>query len=178
MPLVSVLARMEMRGITLDTEILKTLSSRVDEELKILSAEIYSLAGEDFNINSPKQLGEILFDKLAIPGGTKTKTGYSTASEVLEPLREHCRIIDYILEYRELYKLKTTYLDVLPGLVDPITGKLHTSFNQTIAATGRLSSSNPNLQNIPVRTEFGRLIRKAFKPTGTENMPLHVIIPR
>lgn len=172
MPLVSVLARMEMRGITLDTDILNTLSSRVDEELKKLSGEIYSLAGEDFNINSPKQLGEILFDKLALPGGTKTKTGYSTASEVLEPLREHCKIIDYILEYRELYKLKTTYLDVLPGLVDTITGKLHTSFNQTITTTGRLSSSNPNLQNIPVRTEFGRLIRKAFKPSGSENILL------
>jgi DNA polymerase-1 len=172
MPLVSVLARMEMRGITLDVDILKKLSLQVDEELKRLSAEIYSLSGENFNINSPKQLGEVLFDKLALPGGTKTKTGYSTASEILEPLREHCRIIDYILEYRELYKLKTTYLDVLPTLIDPITGKLHTSFNQTIAATGRLSSSNPNLQNIPVRTEFGRSIRRAFKPSNSENILL------
>ncbi len=170
MPLISVLAKMEMRGISLDTDILKDLSLRAGEELEVLSDEIYRLSGENFNINSPKQLGEILFEKLKLPGGSKTKTGYSTSSNVLEPLKDHYRIVSLVLDYREINKLKTTYLDVLPGLIDTFTGKLHTSFNQMITSTGRLSSSNPNLQNIPVRTEFGKLIRKAFKPSSEENI--------
>jgi len=174
MPLIPVLARMQMRGISLDKNILKELSLEAEKELKKSSELIYSLAGEEFNINSPRQLGEILFEKLKLPEGKKTKTGYSTASEILEPLREKYEIVGLVLDYRELNKLKTTYLDVLPALIDPVTGKLHTHFNQMITSTGRLSSSEPNLQNIPVRTEFGKLIRKAFKKEKSENILLAV----
>ena len=162
MPIVSVLARMQMRGISLDKDILKKLSLQAEEELKKSSERIYSLAGDNFNINSPKQLGEILFKKLELPGAKKTKTGYSTASDVLEPLREDYEIVGLVLDYRELNKLKTTYLDVLPGLIDPVTGKLHTHFNQMVTSTGRLSSSEPNLQNIPCKNGIRKACKKSI----------------
>lgn len=164
MPLVFVLADMEYEGVAIDKEALKELS----EELKLKIAEsekvIYKMAGKEFNISSPKQLGEVLFDDMNI-GGTnkKTKTGqYSTSEQVLSKLEGEHPIIEHILIYRGLKKLLTTYAEALPTYVDPGTGKIHTRFNQAEAATGRLSSLNPNLQNIPVRTEEGRNIRKAF----------------
>ncbi len=170
LPLVPVLSRMEMRGIKLDTKKLADLSKEMEKRLAELEKEIHTIAKEPFNINSPKQLGEILFEKLqvhkelGIKRVKRTKTGYATGVEVLETLRAH-PIADKILEYRNLSKLKSTYLDALPALVNPATGKIHTSFNQTVTATGRLSSSNPNLQNIPIRTELGRKIRSAFIPS-------------
>ncbi|MCK4596477.1 DNA polymerase I [bacterium] len=162
MPLVEVLARMEMNGVCLDVDFLREMSQELEEELNGLIEQIYDLAGEQFNINSPKQLGVILFQKLNLPIIQRTKTGYSTKEEVLEELvREHA-LPRKLLDYRQLMKLKSTYVDALPRMVNPRTGRIHTSFNQTVTATGRLSSSGPNLQNIPVRTEFSKKIRQAF----------------
>ena len=163
MPLVPVLARMERAGIGLDTSVLTDLSASTTQSISALVTEIYELAGVEFTIDSPKQLSEILFDKLGLPPQKKTKTGYSTDASVLATLAPLHPIADKIVAYRELAKLKSTYIDALPTLIAE-DGRIHTSFNQTVAATGRLSSSAPNLQNIPVRTEFGRRIRAAFVP--------------
>ncbi len=168
-PLIPVLARMEFAGVALDTEYLAGMSKDLDRQLQNLVTVIHRHAGQEFNINSTQQLGDILFNTLGLPPVRKTKTGYSTDVAVLETLRGKHPIIEHLLEYRQLAKLKSTYVDALPQLVEPSTRRVHTSFNQTIAATGRLSSSDPNLQNIPIRTEIGRAIRKAFVP-GTRGM--------
>lgn len=164
MPLIYVLAEMEATGVKLDTEALKQSSEVLSQQLSTLEESIYDLAGQSFNINSTKQVGEILFDKLKLDEkAKKTKTGgYSTSEEVLEKIRGKHPIVDKLLEYRGIKKLLSTYIDALPALIHPETGKIHTSFNQAVTATGRLSSTNPNLQNIPVRDELGREIRKAF----------------
>jgi len=162
MPLVKVLAEMERDGVLIDKEYLGSLSKEFALELEKLERKIYSLAGEEFNINSPKQLSYILFEKLKLPVIEKTKTGYSTKEGVLRELASSHKLPNLLIKYRELAKLKSTYIDALPSLINPIDGRVHTSFNQTVTATGRLSSSEPNLQNIPVRTELGRKIRKAF----------------
>jgi DNA polymerase-1 len=167
-PLIPVLARMEATGIAIDRAFLAEMSKELERMLGELTREIHRLAGTTFNINSTQQLSEILFNKLKLSPVRKTKTGFSTDVGVLESLQHEHPIIDRLLEYRQLSKLKSTYVDALPGLVNPKTGRLHTSFNQTVAATGRLSSSDPNLQNIPIRTEIGRTIRKAFIP-GSED---------
>ena len=164
MPLVSVLADMEQRGVRLDVSFLVAMSSELSGELDTIRDKIYYLAGEQFNINSPKQLARILFEKLKLPKGRKTKTEYSTDVKVLQSLARIHPLPAELLTYRELSKLKSTYADALPKLINPKTGRVHTSFNQTITATGRLSSSGPNLQNIPIRTELGRRIRQAFIP--------------
>ena len=164
-PLIPVLAAMEMEGINLDVEFLKSMSIEMQKEIDLFEKKIYDTAGEKFNLASPKQLGDILFDKLKI-GGTKqkkTKTGqYATGEEILSYLEKDNPIVKDILEWRQMVKLQSTYIDALPNQVDAITGRVHTDYMQTVAATGRLSSNNPNLQNIPIRTERGRLIRKAF----------------
>ena len=164
MPLVYVLAEMEASGVKLDTEALRQSSEVLTMQLASLEQEIHQLAGQEFNINSNRQVGEVLFDKLQLDTkAKKTKTGlYSTSEEVLEKLRAKHPIVEKLLDYRGLKKLLSTYLDALPALIHPETGKIHTSFNQAVTATGRLSSTNPNLQNIPVRDELGREIRKAF----------------
>ncbi|MDO8310899.1 MAG: DNA polymerase, partial [Sideroxyarcus sp.] len=164
MPLILVLASMERDGISIDVPFLKKRSATYTKKLRALEQEIYTLAGTEFNVNSPLQLKEILFEKLHIStdGIGRTKTGISTRASELEKLEGKHPIIDLIMQYRELAKLISTYLDALPKLVHKKTGRIYTSFNQTVAATGRLSSSNPNLQNIPVRTELGKEIRKAF----------------
>ena len=165
MPLVSVLVEMENNGIGLDTKLLAKMSREIDKSLKELEKDIYCISGETFNINSPKQLSKILFDKLMLPVIKKTKTGASTNAEVLEELAgQKFEIAEKLLSYRQLTKLKSTYVDVLPTLVKPETNRIHTSFNQTITATGRLSSSKPNLQNIPVKGDWGQKIRSAFIP--------------
>lgn len=164
LPLIEVLASMEQNGIAINKERLAEQAENIGRGVAILEQEIYTLAAQEFNINSPKQLGEILFEKLQLPAAKKTKTGYSTSAEVLEELVEAHPIIEKILSYRTLSKLKTTYLDSLGELADKETGRIHTSFNQTVTATGRLSSSDPNLQNIPVRTDIGRQIRAVFEP--------------
>lgn len=162
MPLVEVLADMELDGVKIDAQRLKEISAELAEKLKKLEKDIFCQAGEVFNINSPQQLGKILFEKLKMPTLRRTKTGASTGADVLEKLAEEFEIAQQILEYRTLAKLKSTYTDALPELIDKKTGRVHTSFNQTVAATGRLSSSAPNLQNIPIRTEIGQTIRQAF----------------
>ncbi len=162
LPLLPVLMQMEMYGVALDADFLRNLEVTLSEQISALEKEIYASVGHQFNINSPRQLGEILFDELKLPSGKKTKTGYSVSADVIENLRGKHPMIDHLLEYRQLAKLKSTYLDGLLALTDPVTGRVHTSFNQTVASSGRLSSSNPNLQNIPVRTEVGRQIRRAF----------------
>ncbi len=164
MALVPILAEMEIRGICVDPQTLDELSEEFQTKLSSLEQEIYQLAGEPFNINSPKQLGHILFDKLRLPYGRKTKTGYSTDMKVLEKLASKHDLPARIMRYRNLAKLLSTYVEKLSTLMDPETGRVHTSFNQTVTATGRLSSSNPNLQNIPIRTEDGNRIRGAFVP--------------
>ncbi len=161
-PLVPVLARMEIAGILLDPEFLRNLGAELDTQLRALETAIYDSVGHQFNVNSTKQLGDVLFSELKLPSGRKTKTGYSVDAEALDNLRGKHPAVDSLLEYRQLAKLKSTYVDGLLTLMDTRTHRIHTSFNQTIAATGRLSSSNPNLQNIPVRTEVGRRIRRAF----------------
>lgn len=163
-PLISVLAGMEAEGVTLDKEALKDISSALDKEITIVEAEIQQLAGTPFNVSSPKQVGDVLFEVLQITEKPKkTKTGqYATGEDVLAKLAGKHPIVGKILDYRELVKLKNTYVDTLPLLVNPRTGRIHTSYNQVVAVTGRLSSDNPNLQNIPIRTERGREIRKAF----------------
>lgn len=163
LPLMFDLREMEAAGIGIDRNALKDYGSFLTTEIQKEEKEIYRIAGEDFNINSPKQLGEVLFEKLKLPGGKKTKSGYSTAAEVLEKLRYEDPIVDKILKYRELTKLKSTYADALGGFICP-DGRIHTKFNQTVTMTGRLSSADPNLQNIPVRRESGREIRKMFVP--------------
>ena len=163
MPLVFVLYDMEKEGICMDASALKEYSKELEGSIVELEKKIHEAAGEDFNINSPKQLGVILFEKLGLPNGKKTKTGYSTSADVLEKLAGEYPIVSDILEYRTLSKLKSTYADGLQNFVEA-DGKIHTSFNQTITATGRLSSTEPNLQNIPIRIELGRLIRKVFHP--------------
>ena len=162
MPLVKILASMEKKGVLVDVGLLKEMSLQHEELMSILEEKIYRLAGEKFNINSPKQLQVILFDKLGLPKGKKTKNGYSTGVEVLASLARTHELPAEILAYRSISKLKSTYIDALPMLVNPETGRIHTSYNQTVTATGRLSSSNPNLQNIPVRTVEGKRIRQAF----------------
>ena len=166
MPLMPVLAEMEMHGVRVDTQALADFSKELEVKLFQFEEQIYLLAGERFNINSPQQLGTVLFEKLKLPQGKKTKgkTRYSTDAEVLKDLSFHHPLAAEVWNYRTLSKLKSTYVDALPRLILPRTGRLHTSFNQTITATGRLSSSEPNLQNIPVRTEEGRRIRQAFIP--------------
>ena len=161
MPLLPVLARMEMTGVALDVEFLQDLSNELAERLGVLEAEIYGAAGHEFNINSTQQLAQVLYNELGLPTNRKTRTGFSTDAATLEALRGTHEIIGLILDYRQLVKLKSTYVDALPTLVNPETGRVHTSFNQTGAATGRISSSQPNLQNIPVRTELGRQVRRA-----------------
>ena len=163
MPLVFVLSDMEREGICIDADALKEYGKQLAGSITEYEDKIYEEAGEAFNINSPKQLGVILFEKLGLPNGKKTKTGYSTAADVLDKLAPDYPIVADILEYRKLSKLKSTYADGLAGFIDE-TGRIHTSFNQTITATGRLSSTDPNLQNIPIRMELGKLIRKVFHP--------------
>ncbi len=163
MPLVFVLYDMEKEGICIDAKALKEYGHQLESSILELEKKIHAQAGEEFNINSPKQLGVILFEKLGLPNGKKTKTGYSTSADVLEKMAPDYPIVSDILEYRQLTKLKSTYADGLANFIDE-NGKIHTSFNQTITATGRLSSTEPNLQNIPIRIELGRLIRKVFHP--------------
>ena len=162
MPLVEVLGSMEYCGMAVDKNQLNELGNKFKEIISNLEEEIFSLAGEKFNINSPKQLGVILFEKLELPVIKKTKTGYSTSADVLEKLRDKHEIIDKITEYRQIVKLNSTYVEGLLGIINPISGRIHSSFNQTITTTGRISSTEPNLQNIPVKTEMGREIRKVF----------------
>ena len=161
-PLLPVLLKMEMYGVALDAGFLAELEQSLGEQISRLEHEIYDSVGHQFNINSTRQLGEILFGELKLPSGKKTKTGYSVSADVIESLRGKHPMVDSLLAYRQLTKLKSTYVDGLLALMDPVTGRVHTSFNQTVASSGRLSSSNPNLQNIPVRTEVGRQIRRAF----------------
>jgi DNA polymerase I len=163
-PLVPVLAVMERHGIRADSDRLADFSKELDRSLEGLTREIYTLAGEEFNLGSPKQLAALLFEKLGLPPVKKTKTGYSTDADVLEQLAVGHALPAKLLEQRTLSKLKSTYADTLPGMINPDTGRIHTSFNQMGAATGRMSSASPNLQNIPVRTELGRRIRAAFVP--------------
>ncbi len=175
MPLSSVLARMEARGVRLDVDYLAGMGESVRERMTMLKASIYEAAGEEFNLNSPPQLRRILYDQLGLQPGKKTPKGeLSTDASVLEKLRDQHPIVESLLSWRELDKLNSTYLDALPRLIDPRDGRIHTTFNQAVAATGRLSSSNPNLQNIPVRTELGRQIRHAFVPGDDEQVLLTV----
>ncbi len=168
LPLIPVLARMEMAGIAIEPGVFDRLRHDLTARLRVLEADIFEEAGETFQINSPKQLQGILFDKLGLAPKRKTKTGYSTDVDVLEELAEEHPLPRKILEYRTLEKLLGTYIEALPKLVHPETGRIHTSFNQAVTATGRLSSSDPNLQNIPVRTDIGRAIRKGFVPGGAK----------
>jgi len=172
MPLVHVLMEMERNGVSLDVPLLEKMSRELSQRLDELIENIYQLAGQRFNINSTKQLADILFKKLGLPVKKKTKTGPSTDVDVLEELAKEHQLPRELLEYRQLSKLKSTYVDALPRLINPETGRVHTSYNQTVAATGRLSSSDPNLQNIPIRTELGRKIREAFIPADDQ----HVIL--
>jgi DNA polymerase-1 len=171
-PLVSVLAAMEHQGVSIDTAHLELTSETVNRELASLTTKIHEAAGETFNIDSPKQLGNILFNVLKLPAKKATKTGFSTNVQILEDLAGIHPIASDLLEYRSLQKLKTTYIEALPKMINPRTGRLHTSFNQYVTATGRLSSSNPNLQNIPIRTTLGKEIRRAFIPSNEGNLLL------
>lgn len=164
LPLAAVLAKVERAGIRVNVDYLAEISRNVGAEMRVIEEEIYSHAGGPFNINSPPQLRTVLYERLGLKPSRRTKTGYSTDAQVLEGLREEHPIVDGILRFREKSKLKSTYLDALPPLVDPETRRVHCRFNQTVAATGRLSSDSPNLQNIPIRTEEGRQIRRAFVP--------------
>jgi DNA polymerase-1 len=166
MPLVPVLARMEMTGVYVDVPRLEGFSKKFEQEIEELQKKIYQLAGREFNIDSSMQLGDVLFVKLQLPSGKKTKTGFSTSQEVLEKLAEDHELPRLVLDYRTLAKLKGTYTDALAKLVNPETGRIHTSYNQTVTSTGRLSSSDPNLQNIPVRSGEGKMIREAFVGEG------------
>ena len=162
MPLIDVLAEMEFNGVRVDPDRLAELSRRYGERLMELEIEIEELAGHPLNIASPKQLAQVLFQELRLPVIKKTKTGPSTDADVLEQLADQHPLPAKIVEYRQFAKLKNTYVDALPTMIHPTTGRVHASFNQVVAATGRLSSSDPNLQNIPIRTEEGREIRSAF----------------
>ena len=170
MPLVNVLADMEFEGVMIDEKVLNEFSIELGKDIVDLEKNIYKDAGENFNIASPKQLGEILFNKLQLdPKAKKTKTGqFATGEDILTRLAPKHEIIQHILDFRQLNKLKNTYVDTLPEMINPKTGRVHTSFNQAVAATGRLSSQNPNLQNIPIRTEKGREVRKAFIPRNKD----------
>jgi len=165
-PLIGLLARMEIWGVRVDTEVLKSMSKELGGELGRLEKEIHALAGGAFNINSPRQLGDILFHKLGLPSSRRTKItkGYSTSLDILEELAAVHPLARYVLDYRQMAKLKSTYADALPQLINPATGRIHTSYNQTVASTGRLSSSEPNLQNIPARGPWGARFRRAFIP--------------
>ncbi len=174
LPLAAVLADIESRGVAIDVDALRELSQGMQSEIETLAAAIHVDAGGPFNINSPKQLGTVLFEKLGLPPGRKTKSGYSTASGVLEGLVEAHPVAQRVLDFRAVSKLKSTYADALANLVVPETGRIHTSFNQAVAATGRLSSANPNLQNIPIRTARGREIRRAFV-SGADDLALLAI---
>jgi DNA polymerase I len=171
-PLVEVLQDMEETGVNIDTAALSNLSKDLQILLDNYTNQIYKSSGVEFNINSPKQLQEILFNKLGLQSGKKIKTGFSTDARSLENLRGQHEVIDMILDYRQFSKLKSTYTDSLPTLIEPSTGRIHTSYNQTVAATGRLSSNDPNLQNIPIRTERGKEIRKAFIPRDKKHLIL------
>jgi DNA polymerase I len=164
MPLLPVLAEMELAGVSVDLPYLQQVSRELYDQLRVLDQEIADVAHGPINVNSPQQLARFLFEDLDLPGGRKTKSGYSTDANVLEGLRDAHPVVSKILEFRQLSKLKGTYVDALPLLVDAKTHRVHTSFNQTVAATGRLSSSDPNLQNIPIRTEVGQKVRRAFIP--------------
>lgn len=172
LPLADVLKEMTEAGIKIDLAFLSKMSKELEGFIQGLERVIYVLAGEEFNLNSPKQLSEVLFEKLKMPALKKTKTGYSTDAAVLEELAYEHDIARKLLEYRQLTKLRSTYVDALPLLVEPKTGRIHTTYNQTVTSTGRLSSTNPNLQNIPIRTEQGRKIRQAFIPAKPENLLL------
>ncbi len=163
MPVAYYLYQMERTGVKADIKVLEEMSALLDTRIKALETDIYDLAGEEFNINSPKQLGVILFEKLKLPDAKKTKTGYSTSADVLEKLRKEDPIISKILDYRQVSKLKSTYADGLPVYIES-DKRIHGKFNQTITATGRISSTEPNLQNIPIRMELGRQLRKVFVP--------------
>ncbi|MDO8715455.1 MAG: DNA polymerase I [Dehalococcoidales bacterium] len=168
MPLIPVLVHMERSGVALDTGLLGQMSQELAARLSELEADIYKHVGHEFNINSPQQMSIVLFEEMKLPPGKKTKGSYSTGAAILEELRGEHAVIDLVLDYRQLAKLKSTYIDALPGLINPKTGRVHTSFNQTKTTTGRLSSSDPNLQNIPVRGELGQRVRQAFiVPPGT-----------
>jgi DNA polymerase-1 len=162
MPLVPVLARMEQAGVALDTSILREMSRQLEGQVAEVEEKVYAEVGHQFNIGSPQQLSAILFEEIGLPKTRRTKYGYTTDAQALEALRGAHPVIDVILLYRQLTKLKSTYVDTLPALINPKTGRVHTTFNQTVAATGRLSSNDPNMQNIPVRTELGGLVRSAF----------------
>jgi DNA polymerase-1 len=164
LPLIYVLADMELAGMGVDRDELVRYGKSLEGKIAELQADIYWLAGEEFNINSPKQLGVILFEKLGLKGGKKTKTGWSTAADVLEKLKDEDEIVSKVLEYRTYVKLKSTYADGLLAVLDEATGRIYSTFNQTVTATGRISSTEPNLQNIPIRLELGRQLRKAFIP--------------
>jgi DNA polymerase-1 len=172
MPLFSSLARMELNGVKIDTKILAKISKRNQKKIGELTREIYELAGSQFNLNSPLQLAKVLFEDLGIEPTKKIKTGYSTDVTVLEELAKEHEIARLLMEYRQLSKLESTYVTALPNLVNPKTGRVHSSFNQTVASTGRLSSSNPNMQNIPIRTELGKEIRYAFVPEDEKSVIL------
>ena len=162
MPLVPILMDMERTGVALDLDLLRQMSHQLGQQMLNLEVDIYNHVGHRFNINSSQQLGAVLFEELRLPKSRKTKSGYSTDASVLENLRGVHPVIDILLEYRQIAKLKSTYIDALPALINPKTGRVHTCYNQTATTTGRLSSSDPNLQNIPIRTELGRKVRSAF----------------
>ncbi len=172
LPLAGVLADMETEGVAIDVPYLKQMQDELGAQLTAIESEVEEVAGQKFNLNAPQQLAKVLFEDLRLPVGKRTKTGYSTDADTLESLREKHPIIGLILEHRQLSKLKSTYVDALPQLVDPLSGRVHTSFGQASTATGRLSSSNPNLMNIPIRTELGQRIRRAFKA----GRPDHVMV--
>ncbi|MEO8743735.1 MAG: DNA polymerase I [Candidatus Dormiibacterota bacterium] len=170
LPLAGVLADMESEGVAIDVPYLKEMQEELGAQLATIESQVEELAGQKFNLSAPQQLAKVLFEDLRLPVGKRTKTGYSTDADTLEALRGKHDIIDPILEHRQLSKLKSTYVDALPQLVDPLSGRVHTSFGQASTATGRLSSSNPNLMNIPIRTELGQRIRRAFKATRTDHV--------
>ncbi len=172
LPLATVLADMESEGVAIDVPYLKQMQEELAQQLAAIESEVEQVAGEKFNLNAPQQLAKVLFEDLRLPVGKRTKTGYSTDADTLEALRDKHPIVGLILEHRQLSKLKSTYVDALPQLVDPLTGRVHTSFGQASTATGRLASSNPNLMNIPIRTELGQRIRRAFKASR----PGHVMV--
>ena len=177
-PLISVLYEIEKNGIKADRRILSELSEEFGQKIKKIEQNIYNLAGSEFNIASPKQLGEILFENLGLSGGKKTKSGtWATGIDILEDLSAIGHTIaDKIIEWRQLNKLKTTYTDSLPNFIDPSSGRVHTKFSQALTSTGRLSSSNPNLQNIPIRTSEGKLIRSAFIAEKGQHSCLRIIV--
>ena len=173
MPLLPVLGRMEQAGVAIDVPFLKVMSSELAEGLERLETQIYEEVGHAFNLNSTKQLAQVLYEELKLPPQKRGQTGFSTDAETLESLRPLHPIIGMILDYRQLTKLKSTYVDALPTMINPRTGRLHTSFNQTGAATGRLSSSDPNLQNIPIRTDLGKRVRRAFVAGSPDSAAPH-----